>query len=88
MFKLKIFAVAGAISLTLCAIAASALAQQPPVDPQIAVYRQLLDDANSRLAQTIVALQGQVAQLQKELAAEKAKSAPKEAAKPDALKIP
>jgi cell division protein FtsB len=57
--------------------------QQPPVDPQVAVYRQLLDNANSQLAQTIVAMQAQIAQLQKELAAEKAKNAPKDAAKPD-----
>lgn len=82
---MKCFAIAGALSL---ALAASALAQQqPPIDPQVAVYRQLLDNANAQLAQTVAALQGQIAQLQKELAAEKAKNAAKDA-KPDAPKIP
>ena len=73
----------------LCAMATSALAQQtPPADPQVAVYRQLLDNANAQLAQSIAAAQGQIAQLQKELAAEKAKNAPKDAVKPDAPKTP
>lgn len=79
---MKSFTIAVAISL---ALASSALAQQQPAaDPQVAVYRQLLDNANAQLAQTVVALQGQIAQLQKELAAEKAKDAPKDAAKTDA----
>jgi Skp family chaperone for outer membrane proteins len=73
----------------LCVLATSALAQQqqPPVDPQVAVYRQLLDNANAQLAQSVATMQGQIAQLQRELAAEKAKSAPKDAAKPDGPKV-
>ena len=60
----------------------------PPVDPQVAVYRQLLDNANSQLAQSvagasgqITALQKQVADLQKQLADAKAPAKP-EAPKP------
>jgi hypothetical protein len=72
----------------LCALATSALAQQqpiagqPPGDPQVAVYRQLLDNANAQLAQSIAAAQGQIAKLQSELAAEKAKNAPSAAPTP------
>jgi hypothetical protein len=71
------------IGALLCAVATTAIAQQqPPVDPQVAVYRQLLDNANAQLAQSIAAAQGQIAQLQKELAAEKAKNAPSPAPAP------
>lgn len=52
-----------------------------PVDPQVAVYRQLLDNANAQL-------QGQIAQLQKELAAEKAKSTTTTREPPNAQQIP
>ena len=51
-----------------------AFAQQPPVDPQVAVYRQLLDNADAQLAQAVANAQTQIADLQKQLAAERAKS--------------
>lgn len=73
---------------TLGAGIALASAQQPqaPVDPQIAIYRQMLDNANATIVQTIASAQAQIAQLQKELAAEKAKNAPKDEAKPGPVK--
>ena len=70
------------IGFLIAIIPFMAVAQQPsaPVDPQVAVYRQLLANANDLLAQSVAAMQAQITQLQKELAAEKAK---KEEAKPE-----
>jgi hypothetical protein len=60
----------------MCALATALAQQAPAVDPQVAIYRQLLDSANYQLAQSVAAAQSTIAQLQKELAAEKAKNAP------------
>lgn len=41
-----------------------AFAQQPPrQDPQIMVYRQLLDSANAQLAQTVATYEAKIADL-------------------------
>jgi uncharacterized lipoprotein YajG len=71
----------------LCAIAAPALAQQTPPDPALSAYSQLLVEANGRVVQLSVQdqrLQQQLADLQKQLADEKAKNAPKPAPNPAA----
>ena len=64
-------------------LSSAALAQQSSVDPQVAVYRQLLDNADAQLAQAVANAQTQIADLQKQLAAERAKSTKSaEASKP------
>jgi uncharacterized lipoprotein YajG len=69
-------------------LASPALAQQaPPTDPVAATYAQLLGEANGRVVQLSVQdqrLQQQLADLQKQLADEKAKNAPKPAPNPAA----
>lgn len=51
------------LSLALLA-ATPAFAQQPPKqDPQIMVYRQLLDSANAQLAQTVATYEAKIADL-------------------------
>jgi hypothetical protein len=47
-----LFAITGFVLL-----ASPAFAQQPPQDPQIMIYRQLLDSANSQLVAVAVQLQ-------------------------------
>lgn len=67
------------LSLSLALLAAApAFAQQPPrQDPQIMVYRQLLDSANAQLAQTVATYEAKIADLNaqiKKLTDEKAKA--------------
>ena len=68
-------------TLILAALIASpALAQQAPADPVAATYAQLLGEANGRVANLSAEVsrdQAKIADLQKQLDAEKAKSAPK-----------
>jgi hypothetical protein len=68
-------------------IATPAVAQQTPPDPALSTYSQLLVEANGRVVQLSVQdqrLQQQLADLQKQLADEKAKNAPKPAPNPAA----
>ena len=69
------------ISAALIALTAPAFAQSAPQapDPQIQVYRQLLDNANAQLAAAVAQAQTQIASLQKALAE---KNAPKVAPNP------
>ena len=74
------------ISAALIAFSAPCFAQTPPpVDPQVAVYRQLLDNANAQLAAYVAQSQSQISALQKDLAAKNAptKTVPALAPKPE-----
>ena len=54
------------LAFALILIAAPAFAQAPP-SPEIALYRQLLDNANAQMVQSVAALQAQNQQLQTQI---------------------